>query len=49
MILKNYSDLCRILGEDEKPRGTSRQNHLKWFEEYFTYKKEGHKFFRANS
>lgn len=44
MILKNYSDLCRILGEDEKPRGTSRQNHLKWFEEYFTYKKEGHKF-----
>ena len=44
MILKNYSDLCRVLEEDEKPRGTSRQNHLKWFEEYFTYKKEGHKF-----
>lgn len=43
MVLKNYKELCNAL--DIKPLiGYSRQKQLLWFEEYFLYKKEGHKY-----
>lgn len=43
MILKNYRELCEVLGVEVKTGG-ARQNQLKWFEDYFTYIKEGNKF-----
>lgn len=43
MILKNYKELCRIL-EEEVKTGGAKKNQLEWFEDYFTYEKQGHKF-----
>lgn len=43
MIIKNYKELCKILDVDVKTGG-ARQNQIAWFEDYFSYKKEGHKF-----
>ena len=42
-MVKNYKELCNILGI-EPTTGHSKIKQLEWFEEYFTYKKEGHKF-----
>ena len=43
MIIKNYKELCIILEESHKT-GEAKCNQLKWFGEYFTYSKQGHKF-----
>lgn len=43
MIVKNYKELCTIL-EVKPTTGQAKQNQIAWFEEYFSYIKEGHKF-----
>ena len=43
MIIKNYRELCRVLEVDIKTGG-AKQNQIEWFEEYFSYTKDGHKF-----
>ena len=43
MIIKNYKELCCILGVPVKT-GNAKKAQLIWFEEHFTYKKEGNKF-----
>lgn len=43
MIIKNYKELCDIL-KVEPTTGYSKIKQLEWFEEYFTCRKEGHKF-----
>lgn len=43
MEIKNYKELCIILGTDIK-KGKSRELHLKDFERYFLWDKLGHKF-----
>ena len=42
-IIKNYKELCKILEIEEKP-GKSRQLQHNHFNQYFEYKKEGHKY-----
>lgn len=43
MIIKNYRELCKILGI--KPStGNGRISDHYWFEEHFSYRKEGHKY-----
>ena len=42
-IIKNYKELCKVLEIEEKP-GKSRQLQHKHFNQYFEYKKEGHKY-----
>ena len=43
MEIKNYIELCNIL-DVEPTTGYSKIKQIEWFEEYFTYKKEGHRF-----
>lgn len=43
MILKNYKELCSILGVPIKT-GNAKKAQLIWFEKHFTYKKDGNKF-----
>lgn len=43
MIIKNYRELCRILCVEIKT-GQAKQNQIAWFEEYFSYVREGNKF-----
>lgn len=43
MTIKNYKELCEVLGVDKKTGG-AKQRQLEWFMKYFTYKKEGQKF-----
>lgn len=42
-VIKNYKELCKILEIEEKP-GKSRQLQHNHFNQYFEYKKEGHKY-----
>lgn len=42
--LKNYNELCMIIGEIPKKGGKSRQLQIKNMERYFKYKKEKSKF-----
>ena len=42
-VIKNYKELCKVLEIEEKP-GKSRQLQHKHFNQYFEYKKEGHKY-----
>lgn len=44
MIVKNYKDLCRVLGVEVKKTGSnSHKAQLKEFDRYFSYDKQGHK------
>ena len=43
-VFKNYKALCEALGEKQRNGGTSRQAHLKRWEEYFLWRREGHKY-----
>ena len=44
-VVKNYKELCELLGEKPKPSGSNSQKaHIKKFERYFEYTKEGHKY-----
>lgn len=43
MVIKNYKELCKLLGEKEKA-GNSRKAQLNDWTCYFKYHKEGHKF-----
>lgn len=43
MEIKSYKELCEVLDVEVKA-GNSKKSQLKWFEEHFTYKKEGNKF-----
>jgi len=43
-VFKNYKALCKVLGEKQRNGGTSRQAHLKRWEEYFLWRREGHKY-----
>lgn len=43
MIVKNYKEMCKLLGEKEKG-GNSRAYQIKDWERYFKFKKDGHKF-----
>lgn len=47
MVIKNYKELCNTLEVDIKT-GNSKKSQLKWFEDYFTYEKDGNKFMIAN-
>lgn len=40
---KNYKELCAVLEEITKT-GQARQNHIKWFGEYFRFQREGNKY-----
>ena len=42
--IKNYKEMCNILGEDKKNGGKSKVAQLKEWERYFKYQREGHKF-----
>ena len=44
MILKNYKELCKVLEVEYIQGGYSRQKQMAWFNEYFSYEKEGHRF-----
>lgn len=44
MVLKNYKELCKVLEIKPTTGGNAKKKQLQWFEEYFTYKKDGHKF-----
>lgn len=47
-VVKNYKELCELLGEKPKPSGSNSQKaHIKKFERYFEYTKEGHKYIIA--
>lgn len=39
---KNYKELCKVLNVPIKS-GDAKQNQLKWFKEYFSFHKNGHK------
>lgn len=43
MVVKNYPELCKLLDVD-KLGGNAKIRQLEWFEDYFSYKKDGHKF-----
>lgn len=44
MILKNYKELCSVLGVEPKKTGSnSYKSQLKEFERYFRFHKQGHK------
>lgn len=43
MIIKNYKELCELLGEKTKT-GTSKISQIKDFERYFSYTKDKHSF-----
>ena len=43
LIVKNYKELCNII-EAKATKGKGRQYHIREFERYCTYSKEGHKF-----
>lgn len=43
MIVKNYKEMCAILGE-KVTDGNSRKKQLKDWSRYFDYEKQGHKF-----
>lgn len=42
-IIKNYKELCTLLGEPEKT-SNSKKAQLKEWERYFRYEREGHKY-----
>lgn len=43
-VVKNYKEMCNLLGEDIMD-GNSKKAQLKKWERYFCFHKEGHKFF----
>lgn len=44
MTLKNYKELCKVLEVEYIQGGYPRQKQMAWFNECFSYEKEGHKF-----
>ena len=38
---KNYAELCRKLNEPDNLKGKQRQNQIKKFKRYFTWRKTG--------
>lgn len=48
-VIKNYRELCEVLGEKPKPSGSNSQKaHIKKFERYFEYTRDGHKYIITN-
>ena len=43
-VVKNYKEMCNLLGEEVKKGGNIKKAQVKDWERYFTYHKEGHKF-----
>lgn len=42
-VYKNYKEMCKALGEEERT-GRARQNQLKHWQMYFDYEREGYKY-----
>lgn len=47
-IIKNYKEMCKLLGEAEKNGGTSQKAQLKEWRRYFEYEKDGRRFIITN-
>lgn len=43
-VIKNYGELCRVLGIEETSGGNAKKKQLRWIGEHIEYEKQGHKF-----
>lgn len=44
MVVKNYKEMCELLGQSQKSRGNSRNGQFDDWRQYFSWHKDGHKF-----